>query len=187
MTKTVTDSYVRQLQLLHKQKSSFGDSGRYKHIDQWLANNRCSSIIDYGCGKGHVLENISKRYAHIRCTNYDPGYAKFSKRPGAPAELVICADVLEHIEPDLIDNVLKDIESLTLNTAYLIIDTKPAGKNLPDGRNAHLIVESQEWWTNKVETVTDFRIMNNMFWKERRVSMECRKKRDSDPLFKKDI
>jgi hypothetical protein len=43
MTKTVTDSYARQLQLLHKQKSSFGDSGRYKHIDQWLANNRCSS------------------------------------------------------------------------------------------------------------------------------------------------
>ena len=186
MTKLVSEHYTKQLQRLHDIKKSFGDSGRYKHIDQWLSNNRCSSIIDYGCGKGHVLDNISKRFPHIRCTHYDPGYEKFNKHPEVPAELVICADVLEHIEPDLINNVLQDIESLTLNTAYLIIDTKPAGKNLPDGRNAHLIVENQEWWTNKIQEVTNFKIMNNIFWKGRRVSMECRKPRTSDPLFKVD-
>ena len=177
MTTLFTKEYAKQLQRLHSVKDSFGDSGRYKHIDQWLVNNRCHSIIDYGCGKGYVLENISKKFPLIHCTNYDPGYAKFANRPEKPAELVICSDVLEHIEPTLIDNVLKDIESLTLNVAYLIIDTKPAGKNLPDGRNAHLIIENQDWWTNKVQTVTNFDIINNMFWKGRRVSMECRKKR----------
>ena len=93
--------------------------------------------------------------------------------PEIPAELVICTDVLEHIEPELIDNVLKHIESLTLKTAYLIIDTLPAQKNLPDGRNAHLIIENQDWWTNKIQTVTNFKIKTNMFWKNRRISMEC--------------
>ena len=129
------------------------------------------SLLDYGCGKGNVFKNIQKKL--IDCRGYDPGVPEYAVMPEIPAELVICTDVLEHIEPELIDNVLKHIESLTLKTAYLIIDTLPAQKNLPDGRNAHLIIENQDWWTNKIQTVTNFKIKTNMFWKNRRISMEC--------------
>jgi len=173
MTKLVSEHYARQLSQLHKVRESFGDSERYKHIDQWLANNKCQSLLDYGCGKGNVFKNIQKRYPRLDCRGYDPGVPKYAVMPEIPAELVICTDVLEHIEPELIDNVLKHIESLTLKTAYLIIDTLPAQKNLPDGRNAHLIIEDQDWWTNKIQTVTDFKIKTNLFWKGRRISMEC--------------
>jgi len=173
MSKLVSDQYTKQLTRLHQIRESFGDSGSYKHIDEWLANNKCHSLLDYGCGKGNVFKNIQKKFPLIDCRGYDPGVPEYAVMPEIPAELVICTDVLEHIEPELIDNVLKHIESLTLKTAYLIIDTLPAQKNLPDGRNAHLIIENQDWWTNKILTVTDFKIKTNMFWKNRRVSMEC--------------
>ena len=157
--------YTKQLTRLHsKLESLSGDSGSYKHIDEWLANNKCSSLLDYGCGKGNVFKNIQKKFPLIDCRGYDPGVPEYAVMPEIPAELVICTDVLEHIEPELIDNVLKHIESLTLKTAYLIIDTLPAQKNLPDGRNAHLIIENQDWWTNKIQTVTNFKIKTNMFW-----------------------
>lgn len=173
MNKLVSDQYTKQLTRLHQIRESFGDSGSYKHIDEWLANNKCHSLLDYGCGKGNVFKNIQKKFPLIDCRGYDPGVPEYAVMPEIPAELVICTDVLEHIEPELIDNVLKHIESLTLKTAYLIIDTLPAQKNLPDGRNAHLIIENQDWWTNKIQTVTNFKIKTNMFWKNRRISMEC--------------
>ena len=169
----VSDQYTKQLTQLHQIRESFGDSGSYKHINQWLSNNKCHSLLDYGCGKGNVFKNIQKKFPQMDCRGYDPGVPEYAVMPELPAELVICADVLEHIEPELIDNVLKHIESLTLKTAYLIIDTLPAQKNLPDGRNPHLIIENQDWWTNKILTVTNFKITTNMFWKNRRISMEC--------------
>ena len=131
MNKLVSDQYTKQLTRLHQIRESFGDSGSYKHIDEWLANNKCHSLLDYGCGKGNVFKNIQKKFPLIDCRGYDPGVPEYAVMPEIPAELVICTDVLEHIEPELIDNVLKHIESLTLKTAYLIIDTLPAQKNLP--------------------------------------------------------
>jgi hypothetical protein len=32
-----------------------------------------------------------------------------------------------------------------------LIDTKKAGAILPDGRNAHLIIEGLEWWSTRLE------------------------------------
>ena len=146
--------------------------------------NNCKTLLDYGCGKAIPydkdrckevgLRNPVQELCNIESFDlYDPAYEKYAELPDKKYDIVVCTDVLEHIEPELIDNVLKHIESLTLKTAYLIIDTLPAQKNLPDGRNAHLIIENQDWWTNKIQTVTNFKIKTNMFWKNRRISMEC--------------
>jgi hypothetical protein len=64
--------------------------------------------------------------------------------------MVACIDVLEHIEPDLIDNVLDDLQRLTQEIGFYSISTEPAEKTLPDGRNAHLILQSPHWWLNKI-------------------------------------
>jgi hypothetical protein len=64
--------------------------------------------------------------------------------------MVACIDVLEHIEPECLDNVLDHIASLTEAVAFLSIHTGPALKKLPDGRNAHLIQEPAEWWLPKL-------------------------------------
>ena len=72
-------------------------------------------------------------------------------KPAHPADLVICIDTLEHIEPDYLDAVLTDLMRCTKKVGYFIINTKAAGKTLPDGRNTHLIQEGKDWWKERIE------------------------------------
>jgi hypothetical protein len=64
--------------------------------------------------------------------------------------MVTCIDVLEHIEPDCLDNVLDDLERLAEVLVFLTIHTGPAAKVLSDGRNAHLTQQPIEWWLPKI-------------------------------------
>jgi 2-polyprenyl-3-methyl-5-hydroxy-6-metoxy-1,4-benzoquinol methylase len=67
-----------------------------------------------------------------------------------PCDLVVCTDVLEHVEEDKIDSVLDHIFRLSAKSTYLVISTKPAKTILPDGRNAHLIIRPLDWWMKKI-------------------------------------
>jgi hypothetical protein len=68
-----------------------------------------------------------------------------------PADVVVCNDVLEHVEPEHLDEVLKHMASLAKKAIVLTVATVPAVKTLADGRNAHLIVENARWWYTKLE------------------------------------
>lgn len=105
-------------------------------------------LLDYGCGHRLSLRETLKPTRAIRYQAYDPAVPEYSGEP-EPSEMVVCIDVLEHIEPELLDNVLDHLESLTKRVLFATIATGPAGKNLPDGRNAHLIQKPSEWWIPK--------------------------------------
>ena len=62
----------------------------------------------------------------------------------------LVGDVFEHIEPVYLDHTLKQINKKMLRTGFFRIACYPAKKTLPDGRNAHLIVESPAWWREKL-------------------------------------
>jgi 2-polyprenyl-3-methyl-5-hydroxy-6-metoxy-1,4-benzoquinol methylase len=70
--------------------------------------------------------------------------------PPEPCEFVACVDVLEHIEPNLLDNVLDDLKRVIVKAGVLTVSTVAAKRLLPDGRNAHLIVAPMEWWLPKI-------------------------------------
>ena len=80
--------------------------------------------------------------------HYDPAIPEWSAPP-APSDFVVCIDVLEHVEPEFIDNVLDDLARLTLKIGFFTVTTVPAKKTLPDGRNAHLIQMPPGWWLPK--------------------------------------
>jgi hypothetical protein len=108
-------------------------------------------LLDYGAGKGRLGMELSKLVTRpLQIRHYDPAIPQWSATP-APAELVACIDVLEHIEPDLLDNVLDDLQHLALRAAVCTVHTGAAMKVLPDGRNAHLIQQPAEWWLPKFE------------------------------------
>jgi len=44
---------------------------------------------------------------------YDPVFPEYGEP--RPADLVCCIDVLEHIEPDLVDNVILELARVTTN------------------------------------------------------------------------
>ena len=78
---------------------------------------------------------------------YDPAFPEYGEP--RPADLVCCIDVLEHIEPAFVENVLDDLQRVTAGVGVFTVDTGPAMKILPDGRNAHLILKPVAWWLPK--------------------------------------
>jgi hypothetical protein len=105
-------------------------------------------LLDYGCGHNLSLMETLKPTRDFRYQGYDPGVPEYAGDP-IPADMVVCIDVLEHIEPECLDDVLDHLEALVERVLFATVHTGPAGKNLPDGRNAHLIQEPPEWWLPK--------------------------------------
>lgn len=143
----ITDEYRRLNQELHKQRPDYGARERhevYEDIVQLIGEHDCMKILDYGCGKA----TMSKFIANV--TNYDPCIPEFDY-PVSEHDMVVCTDVLEHIEPELLDNVLADIRRNATKVIYLIVATRAdSTKTLSDGRNPHLIIEPGSWWLKKV-------------------------------------
>lgn len=150
----ITPEYLELQKTLH-------ESGKYGvSSDRWVnavlcakEKERCEDILDYGCGQGRLKAGIGD------CVReYDPAIEGKNADP-EPADLVVCTDVLEHIEPDNLDNVLSHIRSKVKKRAFLVISTRPATKMLPDGRNAHLIVQNADWWADRLAPY--FRILES--------------------------
>ena len=106
-------------------------------------------LLDYGAGKG-LLGIALKDYIQRPLTihHYDPAIPAWSAPP-QPCGFVACIDVLEHIEPALLDNVLDDLKRVTADVGVFTVHIGPAAKVLPDGRNAHLIQQPPAWWLPK--------------------------------------
>ena len=120
-------------------------------LDRMYEVNVCKSFLDYGTGKGKLLEYIKENTNNpISIKGYDPAVQEFSEKPQGNYDIVTCLDVLEHVELNSIDNVLAEIASLTNNFCYLVIDLQPAVKTLEDGRNAHILLAPPDWWHNKI-------------------------------------
>lgn len=137
----ITPEYRALNRRLHE-TGEYGVSGtRWAPTVQQLASMLGTrDILDYGCGQRTLEQGLG-----FGIRNYDPCIAGLDAPP-EPADLVVCTDVLEHVEPACIDEVLDDLKRLTRNAALLVIANRPAKKSLPDGRNAHLIQQGRDWW-----------------------------------------
>lgn len=133
---------------LHRENLAYGvGAGKYADMVLKLADSiGTKSILDYGCGKGYLAKEIP-----FPIWEYDPCIPGKDQSP-RPAELVVCIDVLEHIEPEKLIYVLDDLKRCTKKLAFFIIDTVPAIKTLADGRNTHLIQEGKDWWEDKLKS-----------------------------------
>jgi hypothetical protein len=106
-------------------------------------------ILDYGAGKGRLGVALRQYLQQeLKIHHYDPAIPEWSAPP-APCSFVACIDVLEHIEPDLLEDVLDDLERVTARVGIFSVHTGPAKRILPNGRNAHLIQQPAAWWLPK--------------------------------------
>ena len=140
----ITEQYIEQNKKLHEIDPKYGTSGHKwaSEVIRLCKKYDTKDVLDYGCGKGTLAESLP-----FEIQQYDP--ATRPERP-VPADIVVCGDVMEHIEPDCLDDVISDLDALFKKCLYLVISTRLAQKTLPDGRNAHLIVESGGWWIKKL-------------------------------------
>ena len=144
----VSADYKSQLKKLHA-STVWGETaqnmvGRIKPV---IDKYDCKELVDYGSGHGGFRKALNDSSYKIH--EYDPGIVG-KDAPAPEKDFLLSIDVLEHIEPDKIDAVLGDMRRIMRKAGFFSIATGPARKILPDGRNAHLIIEDADWWTEKV-------------------------------------
>ena len=162
MVNPISEQQLALNRSLHESDPDFGNRDSAAGVASRLPlallrmheNNMCSSVLDYGTGKGLLVKRLRRELPDtIKVTGYDPAVECWSSRPEAPHDIVTCLDVLEHIEIDSIDAAIKDIQSLTKRFCYVVIDLQPAVKCLADGRNAHVMLAPPEWWITRFSQV----------------------------------
>lgn len=105
------------------------------------------SVLDVGCGDGRFLNELSKQGRNCRLVGLDPSsraiaYAKFispevlwvegklsSESPGSPFDLITLIEVIEHIEPNELDEFLSLVH-YNLNSDGRLIISVPSS-NIP--------------------------------------------------------
>jgi hypothetical protein len=148
-------AYVDTQKYLHAQPQGYGGKG-----DKWADGVRelvdifgATSVLDYGCGQGTLMKKLRTLVpSSVRLSEYDPAVDGKQMLPSF-ADLVVSTDVLEHIEPERLETVLKHLDMLARKAIFVVVATRPSNKTLPDGRNAHLIVESGDWWAAKFRSM----------------------------------
>lgn len=142
LPQVISPEYLALNKQLHAENPDYGVSGskRADVVRKMVAATKPLSVLDYGCGKGTLAMSLP-----FPIWEYDPAIPG-KDAPPRPADLVVCTDVLEHIEPEFLEAVLLDLARCTQKVCYVVVNTGPARKTLPDGRNTHLIQQPREWW-----------------------------------------
>lgn len=145
----ISDEYRQLQQELHRNPNYGVASLQFAPVvKQVIEQLGAKSISDYGAGKRNLQRGLRELGLELDYRPYDPAFPEYG--PAQSADLVCCIDVLEHIEPDYLDNVLADLRAITRAYGFFSIHTGPAQKHLADGRNAHLIQQPSSWWLPKL-------------------------------------
>jgi SAM-dependent methyltransferase len=142
MRNIVSEEYEKQLKKLHMENSSFGvgnvTAKHYPLIVDIINKKKVKSVLDYGCGKGHFLSHLKKQDSTLDVVGFDIASEEYSVLPDRKFDLVVSLDVMEHVEFGALSSVLSEIRDRTSKIFICSVANYPAGKNLPDGRNAHV-------------------------------------------------
>ena len=140
-----------------------------EQLKDLIKQTNTKSISDFGTGMKNLLLGLKDAgINHIEYYSYDPVFPEYG--PPRSAELVCCIDVLERIEPEKLDSIIKELAEITPNLGFFSIHMGPAGQVLADGRNAHLIKKPSSWWLPLMTAYFDIlhlqshQMMGNGFW-----------------------
>lgn len=146
----IDQNYQAQLATMHQGGKFNNGAKAYKLVKSFVNEYSPTSILDYGCGQGGLIATIKEFHPDITVSGYDPGNLNFNTVPTSTFDAVVSTDAIEHIEPEFLEVTLTKIGDLMERCGFFRIACYPAKKSLPDGRNAHLIVQPPDWWQKQV-------------------------------------
>lgn len=149
----ITNQYKNQIKKLHHHDKSWGNRVKIPDNVIKLVNEKeIKSILDFGCGKGNLVRALKEKFPYLQIIGWDPSSHSIDQFPSS-VDMIVSTDVLEHVEPEFIDETILFLKSRCNKIMYHLIACYPAVAILPDGRNAHLIVEDPSWWRNKISNL----------------------------------
>lgn len=154
--------YQRMWSIPDYRKHSPGEKLVASFIDSCEVGPR-ARIIDFGCGSGRATKMLVEcgydvlgiDFAHnclddgadvpFICANL------WSLPPDIkPADWGYCCDVLEHIPPEKVDDVIASIADLVMTGAFFNISFRRDDFGTCIGETLHLTVRPQQWWCDQL-------------------------------------
>ena len=142
--KLYSDSYIEMLEPMVSDHGMGNTGPKYKNqILEVYKEYACTNMLDYGAGWGSLKDSLQP--STIPILEYE-ATRKDTLENRIKSDLLVCVDVLEHIELPYLENVFNDLKALTGIVSFITISTRASSKLLPDGRNAHLIIKPRKFW-----------------------------------------
>jgi len=122
------------------------------------------SVIDFGCGTGRGALGIRNAGYDVLCIDFasncrdtEAEHLPFiewdlTKPMPIGADHGYCTDVMEHIEPENVDSVIRNI-MLAVDDCFFQISTVDDVFGETIGHHLHLTVEPHNWWADKFESL----------------------------------
>lgn len=149
----ITEDYRALNMRLHDREPRYGTSGH-----NWAAEVRsivdrtgAKSVLDYGCGKGTLKAALQG----LKVFEYDPAVPGKSSLPSS-AGVVVCTDVMEHVEPECTDAVIAHLCGKATRAVFVVVCCIEGERLLDDGRPAHVNVHPQAWWHERFSAFGKF-------------------------------
>lgn len=154
---TISQDYQRILKTTHASRPSqkpWGTTGARNAGSQIVSILRgrgdVNSVLDFGAGQGPLGRYVLKELPYLEWVEYDAGISGKDTLPDRKFDFIVSTDVLEHVEPDCLNGVLRYMKDHAKRGMFHHIACDPCGLILPDGRNAHLIVQPPAWWRDQI-------------------------------------
>ncbi len=147
-----TSRHADALARFHAETDDFGHVGHLwaPHVLSFMKEHGCESLLDYGAGKGtmgaHCRARAGASGFPLLMQEYDP--ATFPGVP-RPADMVSCIDVLEHVEEELLDNVLRDLRRCMGRVALITVSLRYGSRA---NRHIHQLAgRPRDFWHAKIQ------------------------------------
>lgn len=118
------------------------------------------TLIDFGCGTGRVLKRLQADPGinvlgidFVNALNVEVPFLKANlwALPDIKGGYGICCDVMEHIPPEKVDDVLSGIRSSITGRVFFSISSDHDSYGREVGETLHVCVQPPEWWEAKLK------------------------------------
>jgi len=113
----ITPEYQAELHNLYVEYTWGNTGGRYAGdsvVNILYEHPEIKTVLDYGCGAASLKKYVEDAGVTDReWTLYDPAVSRYQKEPTGKHDLVVSTDVLEHVEEPQLNNVIRNMQSLT--------------------------------------------------------------------------
>ena len=162
---------VPQYQEMHRRRRYRGGSTLKRHvaaIGLLVAEIPTASILDYGSGKGkqYTEDRLHEAWGGVLPALFDPAVPGIDELPDGTFDGVICTGVLEHIPRKEIPMAIGNLTRYARKWCFISVGCVLAHKRLPNGLNAHVTIQPEEWWRDMIGAAfgDDVRLELEFIW-----------------------
>lgn len=147
----ISETYRQQLYQYRGINKDWGQTVKTKvfDIECFATDNACRTMLDFGSGAGILSQKLKEKF---NITEYDVGIVGKNILPDDNFDITVCVDVMEHVEPNYINQTLDWIRLHTSKVAFFTICCIPSKGHFANGSNLHKTVCPPEYWLGKLSS-----------------------------------